>query len=307
MTPGITRSKTRPSKNFLRSVCLVSGCTKEIFPMARPTIVRTVTGASASISLHAIFPLSVSNVQYSPGLRLSAGGAPAAGRTTGASSAATATIANRVGETRNKLRVRSGVGICSFPGWPGVIRMSILFLHVFFYIHGTDFSSVNIALMVDRHALRRAGRAAWRRIGNESGNLAVFRAADAHAALAAGIVSVTWLVRRFGVRHVHGVVLVDEDSAGTAKLFPFGEVFAVLREDLNTIVGAISDKQAALGIEGQGVRRTKLAGRRSQLSPGLDEFSVLGKFHDARIYLGIRRRTVSVRDENIAIGRHNHR
>src|ERR1700680_4259019 len=38
-------------------------------------MVRTVTGASASYSLQAIFPLSVSNVQYRPGFRLSAGAA----------------------------------------------------------------------------------------------------------------------------------------------------------------------------------------------------------------------------------------
>src|ERR1700691_1072186 len=66
-----------PSKNSLRSDCFVSGCTYEIFPIARPTIVRTVTGASASKSLQEMFPLSVSSVQYRPGLRLSAGGDPA--------------------------------------------------------------------------------------------------------------------------------------------------------------------------------------------------------------------------------------
>src|SRR5579864_8841916 len=61
--------------------------------MASPTMVRTVTGASASYSLQAIFPLSVSIVQYRPGFRLSAGAAWAdALRTSAAKSALSATL-----------------------------------------------------------------------------------------------------------------------------------------------------------------------------------------------------------------------
>src|SRR5215469_8569385 len=122
-----------------------------------------------------------------------------------------------------------------------------------------------------------------------------FCAADADAFFHA------WLIGAPGFRigDVDGVIASDVNAAGTAELFPLGEKFPVLVENLDAVVYAIADEQAALRVERDGVRLMKLAGTRSFAPPGLDEFSVLRKFDDA-IVAGF---AMAIGDEDVAIGR----
>jgi hypothetical protein len=130
-----------------------------------------------------------------------------------------------------------------------LILAKLLFLDVFLQIHGTDFGTVDIAFVVHRDAFRGARSAFRFRVWDEGRYPAVFGAPDPDAPFAARIISVAWIlawlvrvVCGFRVSHVHGVVLVYENSAGPAELLPLGEEFAVLIEDLNAIVGAIGDE-----------------------------------------------------------------
>src|SRR5579863_1881800 len=102
-----------------------------MFPIARPTMVRTVTGASASKSLQGIFPLSVSNVQYSPGLRLSTGAAPAVGHAN--NEPISAPILRSAAIHFVKIWVGNRFGM---------VDWRVLFFYVFFQIHGADFGSI---------------------------------------------------------------------------------------------------------------------------------------------------------------------
>src|SRR5262249_15810700 len=56
------------------------------------------------------------------------------------------------------------------------------------------------------------------------------------------------------------------------------------------------------GIHGDGMRSVELAGSTPFLAPDLDEFSVFGKLHDARVAGS----AVSVGHENVPVGRHHH-
>ena len=135
--------------------------------------------------------------------------------------------------------------------------------------------------------------------------LPVSGAADADASFAAGIVAIARLVRGLRVGHIHGVVLIDENSAGAAKLFPLSDEFAVLIENLDAVVGTVAHKKTPLGIECKRVGRIEFTGSRPQLSPFHDKFSILRELHDARIDLRIRRGTVAVGHKQIAVGRHD--
>ena len=84
--------------------------------------------------------------------------------------------------------------------------------------------------------------------------------------------------------YVNGVVLAYEHRAWLTELFPRNDEFAVLIEDLNAVVFTIGDIDEALRPTDENVvRLIEVTGGGSQVSPGLDELSVLGKFNDARV------------------------
>src|SRR4051794_25488570 len=87
----------------------------------------------------------------------------------------------------------------------------------------------------------------------------------------------------FGIGDVDDVVLVDEDTARPAELMPLCDEGAILFENLNAIVAAITQEQAPPRIHRERVRPVHLAGTGTLLAPGLEEFPVLVEFHDACI------------------------
>src|SRR5687768_4384908 len=165
---------------------------------------------------------------------------------------------------------------------------------------------VHVALGVDRHALPRGSlRLIVRMRWYEGQDSVLLRAANADARLPVRVSSRA----RFRVDRIQRVGAVDEQAADPAELAPRVEEFAVLVEDLDAMVPAVGDDEASARIEGERVRRPELPGGRPELSPFLDVLPVLREPHDASV--GVRRRilglpTVSVRHEDVAIGRGNH-
>src|SRR5262245_9100532 len=94
---------------------------------------------------------------------------------------------------------------------------------------------------------------------DESAHSTVLSAADAntflnsHQFMSAGVGS------RLGVCNINGVVFRYEDAAGTAELMPLIEKLSILIENLNAIVLAITDKQAAARIHRDRVRFADLS------------------------------------------------
>jgi hypothetical protein len=126
-------------------------------------------------------------------------------------------------------------------------------LHIFVDGFGLHRRGVDRAVGIDGDTFRRrefrVGHR-WRR--DVVVDLSRLHAANAHAALAAGIVSV--LARRiFGFRigHVENIILIDPDAARPAKLFPRGEKFAVPIENVDAAVATVGDEEAPLRIEGE--------------------------------------------------------
>jgi hypothetical protein len=74
-------------------------------------------------------------------------------------------------------------------------------------------------------------------------------AADADAAPAPRIGRAAILILSLGIGHVDGIVFVDENRARSAELFPLGEEFAVLVENLNAGIDSVSDEHPPAGIE----------------------------------------------------------
>src|SRR5881398_3393065 len=72
-----------------------------------------------------------------------------------------------------------------------------------------------------------------------------------------------------------------------------------LVEDLDAVVLAVADEQAALRIEGQGVRAVEFADARALFAPGFEELTVGVELHDARI--GGRLLSVAVGHKNVAV------
>src|SRR5579871_3972514 len=105
-------------------------------------------------------------------------------------------------------------------------------------IHGVSVTRVDVAIIIDTDALKRAKGLGFL---DETRDLAVPGVADADALLEARI----GLFTRLRVGHVDRILLVDPDAAGPAELLPFGQELAVLIENLNPVVGAVGHKQAA--------------------------------------------------------------
>src|SRR6516225_9750486 len=112
-----------------------------------------------------------------------------------------------------------------------------------------EFRAVQIALRVGGDAFGR-GRTRRRRvriwIRDEEPYAAVPRAPDPDPPPAARIESVAvGSVSGFRIGNIKDVVLVDEDSAWSAKLLPLGDKATILVEDLKAIVLAVADEQPA--------------------------------------------------------------
>ena len=88
---------------------------------------------------------------------------------------------------------------------------------------------------------------------------------------------------------------------GKPGVLHFADVFAVLIENLDSLILAIGHPQQALGVDGDPVRDVELAGLGSFSAPGLDELAVLVELEDARIaFPGAGR--VALGDEQISVG-----
>src|SRR5215469_9006271 len=122
-----------------------------------------------------------------------------------------------------------------------------LLLNVLFEHLPPDDPAIDIALRVHAHAFGAAVILGGRfHVFDEVFHRAVFGAPDADALLPTGLI----LSPRFGIGHVHGVILRDEDAARPCPLAPGVKIAAVLVEDLNPVISAVADKQAASRIEG---------------------------------------------------------
>src|SRR5262245_5322467 len=143
---------------------------------------------------------------------------------------------------------------------------SDLLFHVLLDLSRTHLRTVDVTGRVDDDALScaRAGGVLIG-IGDEVHLLAVFRTADANAALPVLVVTRDRL--RLGIGDVDHVVLVDVDAARTAELVPLVEELAVLIEDLHAVVVAIADEQPAARIHRQRVRLIELAVAAAQFAP----------------------------------------
>src|SRR6202000_3036724 len=93
----------------------------------------------------------------------------------------------------------------------------------------------------------------------EGGDDAILHAADADAALPAGVVTIAHRFAGFGIRRIHDVVLVDIDAAGPPELGEDLQQLAVLVEFLNAVVPAVADIKMALAVHRQAMRHFELA------------------------------------------------
>src|SRR5438132_14409905 len=128
---------------------------------------------------------------------------------------------------------------------------------VFSQVHRVGFATVDVARRIGRYSFRRCatsqnlksriaravrGDDFWRRFFHWSGrrdqafDRSIFGAADSNASLKAGV---CFLVR-LRIRHIDGVVRINENTARAAKLFPFSEELALLIENLNAAVPAVT-------------------------------------------------------------------
>src|SRR5262249_60436600 len=104
--------------------------------------------------------------------------------------------------------------------------------------------SDDVAIGLVRHAFGGAGAGRLlHRVRNEGGYRSVACLADANAALPAVVILGDGF--GFGIGDVDHIVLVDIDAARPAELRPLVDIFSILVEDLDPVVVAIADKQAA--------------------------------------------------------------
>src|SRR6185436_4565905 len=96
------------------------------------------------------------------------------------------------------------------------------------------------------------------------------------------------------VGDIDGVVGGDQQTARPAELRPLLEVAAVLIENLQTLVAAVGDEDAAAAVDRDGVRHAEFTRPGPLLAPGLDEAPILRKFHDAIVHMAIGHEDVAV-------------
>src|SRR5262245_33181145 len=142
-------------------------------------------------------------------------------------------------------------------------------LHIFHQPFRADLGAEDVAVAVGGNAFRGAGAGdLLDRVRNQRGHFAGARVADADTAFPARIAVAHRL--RFRVGDIDRVVAVDEDAARTAELLPLGDEFAFLVEDLDAVVVAVADEEAALRVHRQRVRNVEFARAGALLAPGLD-------------------------------------
>jgi hypothetical protein len=93
------------------------------------------------------------------------------------------------------------------------------------------------------------------------------------------------------------------DTVRPAELLPFRQEISILIENLNPVVRSVGDKQTASGIHGETVGDVEFTWCRPMVTPGFDEFAVLGEFDHAVVRLRHWIITMAVGDKNVAIGR----
>src|SRR5215470_5593673 len=146
----------------------------------------------------------------------------------------------------------------------------------------TDLGAKDVAHGIGGDAFGGAGAGRlFDRIGNECRHGSSLGAANPNAALPAVVISRDRL--GFGIRDIDHVALVDEDAARPAELGPLVDELAILIENLDAVVAAVANEQAALRVHRDRVRPVKFAGARAFLAPGLDELAVLRELHDPRV------------------------
>lgn len=166
---------------------------------------------------------------------------------------------------------------------------------------GDGLSSIDVAFAIDGDELRAVPRKDVRICPREANELLhptrlIFANANSHL-----IPRILYVVR-FGVCDVDSSEVVKGDSARAPELGPGGRVVALLVEDLDAAVAAISHEYAAVGINGDGVQGAELSGSVASLSPGHEELAAAVVFHHPVVAVFI----VAVRDEHVAVGRDRH-
>jgi hypothetical protein len=130
-----------------------------------------------------------------------------------------------------------------------------------------EIRTVYIAVEIRRDAFRHTRAAGVRirtRIRNEIFDRAVRGAADSNATLRAQVIRIARLwqrelsgvgapVPRFGVGYIDHIVPVYINAARSAELEPLVDQFAVLVENLDSVVLAVADEEPAAGIESERV------------------------------------------------------
>src|SRR5215813_2336922 len=155
---------------------------------------------------------------------------------------------------------------------------------------------VEVTRGIGRDTFGHAGRLVFGAEGRDKGcDLAVSGAADANSRPDTPVVFCV----RLGIRHVNGVVAIDEDPARPAELLPLRDEIAILVEDLNAVVAAVADEEPPLRIDCDRMRRVELPGTRAFPAPRLDEFSILREFHDARVGVP----AMPIGDEDVTVRR----
>src|SRR6266849_5646994 len=136
-----------------------------------------------------------------------------------------------------------------------------LLLHPPAEIQRVGVAAIDVAGVVDRDGFEAVDLDGFQ---NEGHDLAVLDAADPDARL---VRRIEFVGRIIG--HVENVVLVDEQAARPAELLPLQEIFSVLVECLNAVIGTVRDEQPAGGIHRQAMRRVELAGPGALLAHSL--------------------------------------
>src|SRR5258706_3324337 len=136
--------------------------------------------------------------------------------------------------------------------------------------------AVNVALRVHPEALGAGmiGRGGLQ-VLDEGGHLAVAGAADANAFADAHQLVGAGIGTGFGIRQVDGVVARNVDAARAAELAPFVEHLAVLVENLDAVVLAVTDEQAALAVDCDSVWLREFARAGTLVAPFLGELAGL--------------------------------
>src|ERR1051325_9873859 len=183
---------------------------------------------------------------------------------------------------------------------PDLASGSHLVLDVLCYASYRGFCREQIARTIDRNPLSHCsiGRIGFVR-RHEDCYFAVLQTPDANAL--EPVRMPLWI--RFRVCRINCVVSVYRESAHAAELAPFTEILPLLRQDLNSMVVAIGNNQASLGVELDRMRSSELPRTHSGLTDHAQELAVAVEDRDPAHQIGIVDVRVALRDVNIAVVR----